>query len=116
MFRSFVRANAGETSTLGYRFHVPNAWRGDEAGGTYELTLQAQPTVRPVSADIAIRVPEGMGVVATSAPMRVRGGLAQWRGTVEGKVTLWVKFERPILGRIWARIWSLLTEPVIHLG
>jgi hypothetical protein len=116
MFRSFVRANAGETSTLGYRFHVPNAWRGDEAGGTYELTLQAQPTVRPVSADIAIRVPEGMGVVATSAPMRVRGDLAQWRGTVEGKVTLWVKFERPILGRIWARLWSLLTKPVIHLG
>jgi hypothetical protein len=116
MFRSFVRANAGETSTLGYRFHVPNAWRGDEAGGTYELTLQAQPTVRPVSADIAIRVPDGMGVVATSAPMRVRGGLAQWHGTVEGKVTLWVEFERPILGRIWARLWSLLTKPVIHLG
>jgi hypothetical protein len=116
MFRSFVRANAGETSTLGYRFHVPNAWRGDEAGGTYELTLQAQPTVRPVRAEIAIRAPEGMGVVATSAPMRVRGGLAQWRGTVEGKMTLWVKFERPILGRIWARLWSLLTKPVIRLG
>jgi hypothetical protein len=116
MFRSFVRANAGETSTLGYRFHVPNAWRGDEAGGTYELTLHVQPTVRPVRADIAIRAPEGMGVVATSTPMQVRGGLAQWRGTVEGKVTLWVKFERPILGRIWARLWSLLTKPVIHLG
>jgi Protein of unknown function (DUF4012) len=116
MFRSFVRANAGETSTLGYRFNNPNAWRGDDAGGTYELTLQAQPTVRPVRAEIAIRAPDGMGVVATSAPMRVRGGLAQWRGTVEGKVILWVKFERPILGRVWARIWSLLTKPVIHLG
>jgi Protein of unknown function (DUF4012) len=108
MFRSFVRANAGETSTLGYRFNNPNAWRGDDAGGTYELTLQAQPTIRPVRAEIAIRAPDGMGVVATSAPMRVRGGLALWRGTVEGKMTLWVKFERPILGRIWARLWSLL--------
>jgi hypothetical protein len=108
MFRSFVRTNAGETSTLGYRLHVPNAWRGDDAGGTYELTLQAQPTVRPVRAEIAIRAPEGMGVVATNAPMRVRGSLALWRGTVEGKMTLWVKFQRPILGRIWARLWSLL--------
>ncbi len=110
MFRSFVRANAGGSATLGYRFHISNAWRGDVAGGTYELTLQAQPTVRPFRAEIAIRAPDGMGVVATSAPMRVRGGLALWSGTVEGKMTLWIKFERPILGRIWARIWSLLTN------
>ncbi len=44
------------------------------------------------------------------------GGPRPRRGTVEGKMTLWVKFERPILGRIWARLWSLLTKPVIRLG
>jgi hypothetical protein len=115
LFRSFARADAGETATLGYRFDIAHAWRGDDAGGTYQLTIQAQPTIKPVRARIEIRVPEGMGIVDTNEPMRVREGLAIWSGAVEGRVTLSVQFERPFLARVWARLWSLLKTPAIRL-
>jgi hypothetical protein len=109
MFRSFVRADAGRSATLGYRFDLLNAWHGDDTGGTYRLTLQAQPTVRPVRGQVTIRVPPGMNVVETSAPMRVDDGVAVWSGTVEGKVTIWIRFERPFLERVWTRLWDVLT-------
>lgn len=108
MFRSFVRADAGHTATLGYRLDLPRGWEGDGTGGTYRLTLQAQPTVRPVRAEVTVRVPKGMGVVETSEPMRIDGGLVTWSGPVQGTVTLAIRFERPFLGRVWSRVSDLL--------
>jgi len=115
MFRSFARADAGETTTLGYRFELAHAWQGDEAGGIYRLTIQAQPTIKPARARIEIKVPEGMGVMKTNEPMRVREGLAVWSGTIRGRVTLSVEFQRPFLARVWARLWALLRKPLVRL-
>jgi hypothetical protein len=111
MFRSFARANAGDTTTLGYRFDLPHAWQGDEGGGIYRLTVQTQSTIRPVRARIQIKVPEGMGIVDTNGSVRVREGIAVWSGTVRGRLTLSVEFQRPFLERVWARLSAMQKTP-----
>jgi len=66
-------------------FPLADSLAGRRRGRYLRLTLQAQPTVRPVRAEIAIRAPDGMGVVATNAPLRVRGGLALGAAPLRGR-------------------------------
>jgi hypothetical protein len=97
----YLRVGPGEVTTLELGLQVREAWSGDDAEGTYRLRLQGQATIRPTQVEVVIRVPEGMRVVATSEPMRVRGGRAVWRGTLGREVDLELRFRRSLAGRLW---------------
>jgi hypothetical protein len=95
-------------------FDRPDAWEGDRAAGSYRLRIQGQPAL-PTTATVTIRAPEGMGIASTSVPMQVEGGVATWRGSLQGAKDFQVRFQRGFLGRVWARVWSFLSKPVLRL-
>jgi hypothetical protein len=111
-FRSlsrYLRVNAQESRTMGLSLQLPDAWEGDEIGGVYRLRIQSQPTIRPPTGTVVIRVPAGMRIVHTSAAMQIRGNEATWRGTIGRQRDFLVRFHRPLPGRMWAEVWRVLT-------
>jgi len=111
-FRSlsrYVRVDAQGSRTIGLSLRLRRAWAGDELGGTYTLRLQGQPTIRPTTVTLVVRVPDGMRIVHTSLPMQVRGAEATWRGTFGRQRDFSVRFQRPFPGRLWTQIWGFLT-------
>ncbi|HSL68306.1 MAG TPA: hypothetical protein VK977_09155, partial [Actinomycetota bacterium] len=101
VFGDFVRANAASSSSLTVSLAQPNAWVGGDDGGTYRLTLQAQPTVEPMTATVSIQAPPGMRITDTNVPMDVRGDRAVWTGTLERDVEIWMRFQQPFPARVW---------------
>jgi hypothetical protein len=111
-FRSlsrYVRVDAQGSRTIGLSLRLRRIWVGDELGGTYTLRLQGQPTIRPTTVTLVVRVPEGMRIVHTSAPMQIRGTEATWRGSVGRQRDFSVRFQRPFPGRVWTQIWGSLS-------
>jgi Protein of unknown function (DUF4012) len=111
-FRSlsrYVRVDARGSRTIGLSLRLRRVWSGDELGGTYTLRLQGQPTIRATTVTLVVRVPEGMRIVHTSLPMKVRGAEATWRGTVGRQRDFSVRFQRPFPGRVWTQIRGFLT-------
>jgi hypothetical protein len=41
--------------------------------------------------------------------------VATWRGSLDGTRDFEVRFQRGFFGRVWARVWSFLSRPAIHL-
>jgi hypothetical protein len=113
-YASFLEVKPSQGRRIELGLQLDDAWQGDRAGGTYRLRIQGQPSL-PTTATVTIRVPEGMGVAWTSVPMRVEGGVATWRGSLQGSKDLEVRFQRGFFGRVWVRMWSFLSKPVIHL-
>jgi hypothetical protein len=89
---------SGRSTELSYRWTVPRAWSGDEYGGTYRLTVRSQPTIRPTTLDVEVRIPEGMRIVGTSPGVRVSGDRITWAGEIQDSVTLEVEFARKLFG------------------
>jgi hypothetical protein len=111
-FRSlsrYVRVDAQGSRTIGLSLRLRRVWSGDELGGTYTLRLQGQPTIRPTTVTLVVRVPEGMRIVHTSVPMQVRGAEATWRGAIGRQRDFSVRFQRPFPGRLWTQLWGFLT-------
>ena len=111
-FRSlsrYLRVNAQGSRTIGLSLQLPNAWAGDEIGGVYRLRIQSQPTIRPPTGTVVVRVPAGMRIVHTSETMQVRGNEATWRGAIGRQRDFVVRFQRSFLGRAWAEVWRVLT-------
>ncbi|HUF58890.1 MAG TPA: DUF4012 domain-containing protein [Actinomycetota bacterium] len=111
-FRSlsrYVRVDAQGSRTIGLSLRLRRIWAGDELGGTYTLRIQGQPTIRPTTVTLVVRVPDGMRIVHTSVPMQVRGAEATWRGSIGRQRDFSVRFQRPFPGRVWTQIWGFLT-------
>jgi hypothetical protein len=87
---------AHATGTLALTWRSSGVWTGNSSGGSYELTLLGQPTVRPTDVSVAIHAPAGTRIVWTSTPMAVDGGTATWRGTPSSTTTLEVRFQAPL--------------------
>ncbi len=115
VFTTFVRTDAGGTSSLELETTQPDAWVGDEFGGTYELTVRGQPTIKPTTGTVVIDVPPGMRVVDTSVPMEVVDGRATWHGTLGREQRIAIRFEVPFPDRFWTQLGDVLTSPVIEL-
>jgi hypothetical protein len=113
-YAGFFEIKPSQSHRIELGLQLADAWQGDRAGGTYRLRIQGQSSL-PTTATVTIRVPDGMGVAWTSVPMRVEGGVATWRGSLQGSKDLEVRFQRGFLGRVWVRVWSFLSKPVIHL-
>jgi hypothetical protein len=114
VFDGFFEVKPAGTRRVALSFDLPRAWEGDRAAGSYRLRIQGQPQV-PTTATVTIHAPEGMGIAWTSAPMEVKGGVATWRGSLEGARDFEVRFQRGYFSRVWIRVWSFLTKPVLRL-
>jgi hypothetical protein len=100
-FQDYFRTQSGGTSTLQLTWYLPSAWRGGTLGGAYRLTLLDQSTIRQDATEVIVHVPDGMGVIDVSEPMRTSDGTATWKGTLEGTLKLEVQFRPSPLVRLW---------------
>jgi hypothetical protein len=100
-FQDYFLTPSGETSDLRLELHLPRAWQGDGSGGVYRLTFLNQTTVRPTSLLVEVQVPSGMRVIEADPSMRVEGDTAVWQGTPGRRLDLEVRFQPPLLVRLW---------------
>ncbi len=89
----YLRVPPGRTS-LRYRWTSPYAADADQAGGTYQLTIQKQPGLLPGPLVLTIRVPEGYRITAASAELAVRGATATLTTTFDQDLVLGVRYAR----------------------
>ncbi|MBW3605150.1 MAG: DUF4012 domain-containing protein [Actinobacteria bacterium] len=89
-----VDLEAGASSHLDYRLDTPGAWRVDDEGGTYTLTVQTQPTVQPTQVEVSVRIPRGMRIATASAGVEWDETTATWSGTVARDAQMEVRFVR----------------------
>ena len=108
VFSTYVHTPPGKTSELMLKLQRPDAWTGDELGGTYRLRIRGQPSVRPTRASISIEAPAGMNIVDATPGMHVAGGRATWEGDLDAVQEFEIRFQKPPLGRLW----DLLSTPV----
>jgi len=94
--RDYRTIPAGTTGTLSVAWRSTGVWSGNSSGGTYELTLVAQPTIRPSDVTVTVHAPAGTNIVWTSTPMAVDGATATWRGAPSSATTLEVRFQAPL--------------------
>ena len=94
--RDYRTIPAGETGTLSLVWRSSGVWTGNSSGGSYELTLLGQPTVRPTDTTVTIHAPAGTRIVWTSTPMAVDGDTATWHGSPSSATTLQVRFQAPL--------------------
>jgi hypothetical protein len=100
-FQDYFRTASGATSELRLSWYLPTAWGGGSLGGRYRLTLLDQPTIRPDLTTVIVHVPDGMGDMETTEAMRTQDGIATWRGTLDGRLELEVRFGPPPFQRLW---------------
>jgi hypothetical protein len=113
-FQDFLRIPSGHSAQLRYELSIDRAWQGDRYGGIYRITCLNQATIKPTTMRLEVRIPRGMSIIETSLPMKVSGGLAVWEGTPRRVLELEVRFQRPLLQRVWGRVWRFLSKPVIR--
>jgi hypothetical protein len=115
LYADYLSVMPQRTRTIDLRLALQSVWIGDPAGGTYRLRLQGQHTINGTSAALVVHAPDGMHISWTSIPMRVEGGTASWEGDLSSIRDFEIRFERGLIGRIFARTWSFLTKPVFHI-
>lgn len=98
VFSTFVTTPSGGTSSLEYRWTVPDA-RTSENG--YTLTFQGQPTIRPTRLEVDIQAPEGTSIASASPGIRVDGDRAVWSGEAGNVMRFELTLQRPPLARAW---------------
>jgi hypothetical protein len=95
-----VRITSGASARLSYDWTVPAAWSPDGAGGTYQLTFQGQPTIRPTRLEVVVVAPAGTVITEATPGMVVEDGQASWRGAPGELLTLDVRFATPLAIRL----------------
>jgi hypothetical protein len=83
---------------------LASAWTGDSTGGTYRFRFLNQPTIRPTTLEVTIRVPDGMRVTDASSGVRVSGDVATWSGTPSRTLTIDLAFAPPLPERFWREL------------
>jgi hypothetical protein len=95
-----VRLASGSSARLTYDWTVPTAWSPQGAGGTYRLTFQGQPTIRPTRLEVVLVAPPGMRITEATPGMVVEDGRATWRGAPGDLLTLEAQFATPLALRV----------------
>jgi hypothetical protein len=108
LFSTYVETEPGSSSEMTLDLHRPDAWNGDELGGTYELRIRAQPNVQPTNGSISITAPPGTRIVDATPGMQVDGDVATWTGDLDAVQDFEIRFQQPPL----ARFWNLLSTPL----
>jgi Protein of unknown function (DUF4012) len=111
----YYSIRSGERRTLRVRWGDPGAWDGNSSGGTYGTTLTNQITIRPSLLSLRIAPPPGMRVVSVSAPLRIEGNSAVYRGEPGPRLDVEIEFGPPLPVRLWRNVTRFLTTPVLEL-
>jgi hypothetical protein len=90
---TYLQVPPGQTS-LAYTWTSPYAANADATGGTYRLTIQAQPGMLPGPLALTIRVPDGFRITAASPELVVTGATATLATTFDRNIVTGVEFGR----------------------
>jgi hypothetical protein len=88
---TYLKIPPGQT-TLQYAWTSPYAANVNATGGTYRLTIQAQPGMLPGPLTITIRVPNGYRITAASPELTVAGDTATMATTFDGDIVVGVQY------------------------
>ena len=88
---TYLQVPPGQTS-LAYTWTSPYAANIDPTGGTYQLTIQAQPGMLPGPLALTIRVPDGFRITAASTELTVSGATATLNTTFDQDIVVGVAF------------------------
>ncbi|MEI8334576.1 MAG: DUF4012 domain-containing protein, partial [Chloroflexota bacterium] len=81
-------------ASLRYTWTSPYAADAGAAGGTYRLTIQAQPGMLPGPLALTIRVPDGYRITAASPGLAVSGAAATMTVTFDRDIVIGVQYGR----------------------
>jgi hypothetical protein len=115
LFAGFVEVKPQRAVELRLSFNLAAVWAGDRAGGTYNLRMQGQPTIRPTGAAVVVHPPEDMDATWASGSMELRNDRATSTSRLGRRMELSVGFQKPLPARLWTRVWDFLTKPLIDL-
>jgi hypothetical protein len=90
---TYLQVPPGQTS-LTYTWTSPYAANVDTTGGTYRLTIQAQPGMIPEPLNLTIRAPDGYRITAASPGLTVSGPTATMTATFDRDLMIGVQFGR----------------------
>ena len=90
---TYLKIPPGQIS-LRYTWTSPYAANADPTGGTYRLTIQAQPGMLPGPLTLAIRVPDGYRITAASPGLTVAGAVATLATTFDRDIVVGVQYGR----------------------
>jgi len=90
---TYLSIPPGQTS-LRYAWTSPYAATADGAGGTYRLTIQAQPGMLPGPLALTIRVPDGFRITAASPGLTVNGDTATMTASFDRDIVVGVQYGR----------------------
>ena len=88
---TYLQVPPGQTS-LTYTWTSPYAASVDTAGGTYRLTIQAQPGMLPEPLNLTIRAPDGYRITAASPGLTVSGATATMTATFDRDIVIGVQY------------------------
>jgi hypothetical protein len=88
---TYLRIPPGQTG-LASTWTSPYAASVDATGGTYRLTIQAQPGRLPEPFNLTIRVPAGYRITAASPGLAVSGGVATLATAFDRDIVVGVQF------------------------
>jgi hypothetical protein len=81
------------SASLQYSWTSPYAANTDAPGGTYRLTIQAQPGLLPGPLTVTIRVPDGHRITAASPGLTVSGAVATLTTTFDRDIVVGVQYK-----------------------
>lgn len=95
VFTTMVPLPSGAAERVELEWSLRDVWVAVGDGGRYRLTVQGQPTVRPTTFALDVRVPDGMVVTAASDGLEVEGDRARGQGVLVGTQSFDISFVRP---------------------
>jgi hypothetical protein len=90
---TYLKIPPGQTS-LAYTWTSPYAASVDATGGTYRLTIQAQPGMLPEPLTVSIRAPDGYRITAASPGLAVNGAMGTMTVTFDRDIVIGVVYGR----------------------
>jgi len=88
---TYLKIPPGQTS-LRYIWTSPYAASADATGGTYRITIQAQPGMLPGPLTLTIRVPDGYRITGASPGLTVSGAMATLTTTFDRDIVVGLQY------------------------
>lgn len=92
VFTTMVPLSSGEAERVEIDWSLDTAWEPQDDGGTYRLTVQGQPTIRPTRFVLHVTAPPGLRVASASEGVTVDGEHARWDGPLSGVLQVEIAF------------------------